>query len=410
VEAATREAGTVGRRKLALLILALATVALVPAFILITPNRGFGHPGLVGLLFAFGFCAYRADVHFKTQVAFKIDGGFALVLLAVALAGPVAGLIVFLPWEIASRLVWREHRVLTPGALANLASYGWAVLAGAEVLGLADVTALTPHAAPGLFAAGMAMAIVQLVIARLVYGTLYQGYRAGPLVRSEFPDFISVALVEVLLGTFTALLFGVVGVAAFTLLALVILTPSLVLPALARRHSVTQLDQAAAAALYATAIGDALRLSRDRRRVLGDAAYLLHHGKHAPGARWADRHDIEFAARYAGEHYDGGGGPGALTAGQIPLDSRILAVATRWAQLTAAGSQQLPHAEALLDLELAAGAELDPRVVAAAGEIFNAELPFARDNAFQPVLHRLPLPRALRRTGLPHALGNLDHA
>jgi hypothetical protein len=64
----------------------------------------------------------------------------------------------------------------------------------------------------------------------------------------------------------------------------------------------------------------------------------------------------------------------------------------------------------LLGLELAAGAELDPRVVAAAGEIFNAELPFARDNAFQPVLHRLPLPRALRRVGLPHALGNLDHA
>jgi hypothetical protein len=398
----------VGRRKLALLLLAFATVALVPAFIYVTPNRGFGHPGLVGLLFAFGFCAYRADVHFKRKVAFKIDGGFALVLAAVAVAGPLAGLIVFLPWEIASRLIWREHRVFTPGALANLASYGWAALAGAEVLKLADVTTLTAHAAPGLFAAGMVMGIVQLVIARFVYGTLYQGYRAGPLVRGEFPDFISVVLVEVLLGTITVVLFGAVGVPAFALFALVILTPSLVLPALARRHSVTQLGQAAAAALYASALGDVLRLNRDRRRVLAGAAHLLHHGKHAPGARWSDRHNIEFAARYAGEHYDGGGGPGALAARQIPLDSRILAVAVRWAQLTAEGSQRLPHSEALLGLELAAGSELDPRVVAAAGEIVNAELPFARDNAFQPVLHRLPLPRALRRVGLPYALGNLE--
>jgi hypothetical protein len=58
---------------------------------------------------------------------------------------------------------------------------------------------------------------------------------------------------------------------------------------------------------------------------------------------------------------------------------------------------------------MAAGSELDPHVVAAAGEIVNAELPFARDHAFQPVLHRLPLPRVVRRAGLPQALAGLEH-
>jgi hypothetical protein len=406
---ATQQSRTVRTRRLALLLLGLATVGLVPAFLLLAPDSGLPHPGLVALLFAFGICAYRVDVHFKTKVPLKIDGGYALALVAVAISGPLAGLIVVLPWEIASRLIWREHKVLSPGALANVASYGWSALAAAEVLKLAGATTLTPRAAAGLFTAGVAMGVVQFAVARLLYGTLYQGFRVWPLLRGEFPDLSSVLFGEVLLGTITAVLYGAIGIFAFTLFALVILLPSLVLPALASRHSVRQLDQAAATALYATALADVLRLSRDRRRVLAAAAHLLHTSTHAPGARWEDLHDVEFAAWYAGERYDGSGGPGGLEAGHIPLDSRILAVAVKWAQLTAAGSQQLAHSEALLGLELAAGSELDPRVVAAAGEIVNAELPFARDNAFQPVLHRLPLPRALRREGLPQALSGFEH-
>lgn len=406
---ATRDSRTTGTRRAALLVLALAAVALVPALTLLTPDHGLRHPALLVLLFVFGICASRVEVHMKTKGPLKLDGGYALVLIAVALSGPLAGLIVFLSWDVASRLIWREHPVFTPGALANLVSYGWSALAASEVLRLAGATTLSSHAATGLFTAGIAMGVVQFAIARVGYATLYQGFRTWPLLRTEFPDYMMVILADVLLGTITAVLFSAVGLPAFAIFALVILVPSLLLlPALARRHSVTQLDQGAAAALYATALCDVLRLSRDRRRVLAGAAYLLHHSKHSPDARWSDLHDIEFAARYAGEHYDGNGGPAALTAGHIPLESRILAVGTRWAQLTAAGSQQLSHTEALLGLELAAGSALDPYVVAAAGEIVNAELPFARDDAFQPVLHKLPLPRTLRRTGLPHALANLD--
>ncbi|HWF35439.1 MAG TPA: HD domain-containing phosphohydrolase [Solirubrobacteraceae bacterium] len=385
-------------------------MALVPAMLMTARGPHLRDPGLVALLFAFGICAYRVDVHFKTKVPLKIDGGYAMALVAVAVSGPIAGLIVVLPWDIASRFIWREHKPFTPGALANLASYGWAAIAGTEVLRLAGTMPLAPRAATALFSAGIVIGVVQFAVARFLYGTLYQGFRPWSLLRSEFPNLLSVLLVEVILGTVTAVLFGVVGIPAFAIFGVVILVPSLVLPPLARRHSITLLDRGAAAALYATALGDVLRLSRRRRRVLAGAAHLLHEGKHDPSARWGDRHSIEFAARYAGEHYDGSGEPGALAARHIPLDSRILAVAARWAELTAAGTQQLSHAEALLGLEMAAGSELDPNVVAAAGEIVNAELPFARDNAFQPVLHTLPLPRALRREGLPQALATIEHA
>jgi len=159
MEEAKQTARTVWTRRFALLLLACATAGLVPAFALLAPHPHLRHPGLLALLFAFGVCAYRADVHFKTKVSFKVDGGYALALVAVALSGPVAGLIVLLPWEVASRLIWRENPVFTVGALANIASYGWSALAATEVLRLSGATTLEPRAATGLFTAGAVAAI-----------------------------------------------------------------------------------------------------------------------------------------------------------------------------------------------------------------------------------------------------------
>ena len=132
---AKRQARTVGAQRVALLFLTVAAVALIPAFVVLAPDPHFREPGLLALLFAFGIFAYRVDVHLKTKVPLKIDGGYALALVALALSGPLAALIVLLPWEIASRVIWREHKLFSPGALANLASYGWSVLAASEVSG-----------------------------------------------------------------------------------------------------------------------------------------------------------------------------------------------------------------------------------------------------------------------------------
>ena len=58
----------------------------------------------------------------------------------------------------------------------------------------------------------------------------------------------------------------------------------------------------------------------------------------------------------------------------------------------------------MLDLSLRAGEELDPTIVKAADRVVAEEQAFVRAPEFQPRLHRLPLPRAVRRAKLPTVL------
>jgi hypothetical protein len=410
VGVSTRQGSTPARRRAALGILGAAVLALPFALRFLAPPTSLHDPLLLGALIAIAMAGHTGQVTLKTRVPVTFDGGIAAALVAVAFWGPAAGLAVYLTWDIANRLIVRAFPVFTPGALANLASYGWAVIVAASILKLQDVTVLEPRALGGLFTAGLAMTLVQFAIARLLYGTLYQGYRPGPLLRSELSSVLPVTLVSVLLGAATAVLIEPLGIGAFALLAPVVLIPSVVLPALARNRSVSRLDLPAATGLYAAALADVLRVPRRRRRVLAEAAQFLHTRSCGGRVRTDDLYEVMLAAMYAGERFDGTGGPAGLRGGMIPLECRVLAVADAWARLTAGPTQQLSHTEALLALELAAGTELDPVVVAAAGEVVHTELPWATEDAFQPMLHRLPLPRVVRREGLPHALAGSGHA
>ena len=212
------------------------------------------------------------------------------------------------------------------------------------------------------------MGIVQFAIARFVYGTLYQGFRPWSLLRSEFPDSLSVLLVEILLGTITAVIAGPVGVAAFVDLRA------------CHPHSRARPSRPGPPSFGYSARpklgGSALRHRPRRRAPLqppaparprgGDVSPTSPQARSGRALGGPARHRVRRQVRRRALRR--WRRPAALAAAHIPLDSRIVAVAIRWAQLTAAGSQQLSHAEALLGLELAAGAELDPRVVAAAGE------------------------------------------
>ena len=80
-----------------------------------------------------------------------------------------------------------------------------------------------------------------------------------------------------------------------------------------------------------------------------------------------------------------------------PVTSRIVAVADTWSALTAKGGPQLSHAEALLELENAAGTRFDPRVVEAARAVVAEERVSAEMPAPEPRLHALHLPAQLRR-------------
>jgi hypothetical protein len=85
-------------------------------------------------------------------------------------------------------------------------------------------------------------------------------------------------------------------------------------------------------------------------------------------------------------------------------------VARAWSELTAAGTVELSHSEALLDLNLRSGTQFDPQVVAAAERVIAEEQAFVRSPGFEPRLHRLPLPRPMRRTKLPTVLAHLTRA
>jgi hypothetical protein len=410
VGVSTRHGSTPARRRAALALLGLAALSLPAALAVLAPPVRWHDPLLFAALIAIALACHTGQVTLKTRVPVKIDGGYAVVLIAVAFWGPAAGLAVYLTWDVANRLIVREYGVFTPGALANLASYGWSAIAGAELLRFVGVSSLEPRALAGLFTAGVVMALVQFAIARLLYGTLYQGYRAGPLISSELSSLLPAILVDVALGALTAMLIEPLGIGAFALLAPVVLIPSVGLPALVRNRPVATLDLPAATGLYAAALADVLRLPRRRRRLLSQASRFLHTQTFNRHSRSDELYEVMLAAMYASERFDGSGGPAGLRGGMIPLECRVLAVADAWARLTARPTQQLSHTEALLALELAAGSELDPTVVAAAGEVVHTELPWATEHAFQPVLHRLPLPRAVRRETLPHALAGAGQA
>jgi hypothetical protein len=241
------------------------------------------------------------------------------------------------------------------------------------------------------------------LVARGVYGTLWQGYRLIVLVREEYMATLDTQLLVTVLAAGCAALLAPMGTSVLFLVAPTILIPQLLLPSIARSRDVSMMSQATAAQLYVRALAAHLGISRRERRAAQDAIALLLDPAHLTvGPRSA--HRAWFAAFHAAERWDGRGHPAALAGGVIPHQSRLLATATEWAKLTAAGGPRLSQREAILALELQAATKLDPALVAAAGEIVHTEAQFADLDSFQPQLDLLPLPRPVRSQLLPWAL------
>jgi response regulator RpfG family c-di-GMP phosphodiesterase len=106
-------------------------------------------------------------------------------------------------------------------------------------------------------------------------------------------------------------------------------------------------------------------------------------------------------ALHAGERWSGSGWPAGLPADAIPYGSRILAVAQAWTDLTAKGTPELTQEEAMLALSAQTDTEFDPAIVEAAIRVVADEAGFSRDPKFLPKLHRMRLPRTVRRGALP---------
>ena len=326
---------------------------------------------------------------------------------------------------LAERLL-PGRRLMRAGNLANLAASMWAALIGAGVLAAAGEQGVSFHAAPALFAAGIAMALTTQLVGPSVYGPLWCGYPAAAMLR-EFRDSFLAEALTLALAAATAALIPILGVFALAGFVVIIVVPQLAVAYAGRSRPVAELDRGEAMQLYAAAIADVVGAKRSERLILTTAAGLL---ADQEGLATADRPRVPDAAYTASddgaagppigvlheafvvgfhvtERWDGRGGPAGLCGDWTPWASRVLAVARAWSELTARDTQCLSHAEALLDLAARADTEFDPDVVSAAGRAVDQERAFVGAPSFQPRLQEMWGPWQVRRRLVPVVLAQL---
>lgn len=400
------------RQQIGVAVHACAAALLIPAYLLWAPAPQWDRPELLLVLLAIVVVAAVNDVLLTTGI--RLDATTAVALLALVIAGPVPALALSVAQLLVEGLLDRQRPLLRAGALANLAAFGWDLLAGAAVLSLIAGDPFSLAAAPTILVAGVAMAVVNYLVGPMVYGTLHLGHPAARML-AGLRDAVPAVLAMSALAAATVVLVGIGGVLALGLFAVIAVVPSLVLGAAARARPMAELDVDGATGIYAEALADVLRLGRRDRRILDHAVALLA-AEPDPHARLfktiplperrGDRDGFEVAlvAAHADERYDGAGGPAGIREELIPKLSRVLAVAHGWAALTAKGTAQLSHEEALLDLQLGSGHRFDPLVVAAAGIVVERDTRLAPVPAAQPRVHSWPGTPALRARIAPRLL------
>jgi hypothetical protein len=329
-----------------------------------------------------------------------LDAEFIAVLLALLFLGALPAACI---WLAAEAVYFVLSRRPVEAHVANLASYGWAVLTGALVLSLLG----SGYAALAL--AAVAMLCVNFAVARGIVGVILNGEPARAIVREELIRPAPATLLMIGVGVLTAFLYSHIGVLALALFTMIVMIPQYLLPVLLRPRPVRELPYQKAVALYARGIAHVLDLDRPLRLILDDASTFLNMNvfhpvqgslRHAQFEHWSG---VQETLLFYREHWDAPGGtPGALQGELIPRTSRILAVADVWARLTAAGSPELTHLQALSVLQTRAGYHFDPGVVEAMADVLKQEqLGRYGDSAYEPHLHHMPLPRLVAKLRTP---------
>jgi hypothetical protein len=380
---------------------ALAVVGLLPA-IALAPASHWDKPFLLLALAGIALISLSGMVAIKH--ATFLDAEFVAVLLALGFLGPLPAACIWLVAE-AAYFVFDRHRL--EAHLANVASYGWAVVAGAIVLSALGRDRLTGDEGVAAFAAlapaAIAMLLVNFAITRGIVAVVLDGHPIQAVVRDELIRPAPATLAMIATGIATAFLYVHVGILALVLFAAIVVIPQAALPILLKPKPVSDLPYPQAVALYARVLAQALHLDQSDRLVLEDASNHLGESVITPAELSSDSPghclNVREAVLYYRENWDAPGGiPGAVGGEMIPLASRILAVADVWSRLTAAGSPGLTHSQALGQLGSRAGLHFDPSVVAAVAQVVEAErLGLRGDTAYEPRLYRLPMPRLMGR-------------
>ena len=206
--------------------------------------------------------ADRSDVPLPAGVRF--DATIALMLLCVALAGPLPALGVYLAPVVVNALTGHE-RMLRAGNLANLASGGWQAVAAALLL--AGRRLRRRRGARGRRPGRRRRR--DPLRPRLGASARPSTARSGSASRCRemaeaLRDMAPAATVMVLLGAVTVVAYTAVGVVALALFAIVAVLPQSALTYAARTRPVAALDPLTAARRYARAMAMHLR-PRPRR-------------------------------------------------------------------------------------------------------------------------------------------------
>jgi len=388
------------RRVAALAIHGVAVAALLPAFLWLAPATHWDNSGILAALLALAVIAYFHDATLNTGIHF--DASMALALIALAIAGPLAAVLVDLFPVVVGSLLRRE-KLIREGNLANVAAYGWKAIVAALVLSLAGAQGLEPEVVPWLLLAAAAQLLVNWAVGPLVYATLWLGHPARALVRM-LADAVPAAALMLALGTATSILVPPLGMLALAIFALIAVLPQSALTFAARTHPVSRLDPLSATQRYAHALALHLGMNFHERRHLARVVALAFKRRADAGdpiayacATMRDPSRASWEAGHVCEWWNGAGGPAGLRGPVTPLTARIVAVADTWSALTARGGPQLSHAEALEELDNASGARFDPRIVLAAHGVVAEERVSATEPAPEPRLHSLRLPASVRR-------------
>ena len=374
--------------------------ALVPALLWLAPESRWDRPGLLLVLVVLAVIADFNEVPLPGGMRF--DAGLPLALITLAVLGPVPALLVdFAPIAVAALV--KDEKILRAGNLGNVAAYGWEAVAASTLLAAAGVAGLSADALPWLLLAGVVMCFVNFWVGPGVFLPLHFDYPVRALPRM-FWDTLPTALVMVGLAAFTVLLVGPIGIAALAVFALIAVLPQTLLTYAAHTRPVARLDPLTATRRYSHALALHMGIDRRERRHLARVTELAFERRADAGDPIAyarqtirDPSRASWEAGHVGEWWNGGGGPAGLRGPVTPLTSRIVAVADTWSALTAKGGPQLSHAEALMELENAAGTRFDPRVVEAARAVVAEERVSETEPAPEPRLHSLHLPAPLRR-------------
>ena len=388
------------RTRTQLVLHGAAVAALVPALVWLAPPSRWDRPGLLLVLLALAVIADFNEVPLRNGLRF--DAGLPLALITLAVLGPLPAILVdLLPIAIGGMI--RRERIIRPGNLANVAAYGWETIAATTLLAAVGVAGLGFDGLPWLLLAGLVMYAVNALVGPGLYVPLYLGHPVSALPR-VLTDPLPASLLMITLASLTTVLVGPLDVAALAIFALIAVVPQSALTFAARTRSVARLDPLTATRRYSHALALHMGLDRGERRHLARVTVLAFVRRADAGDPIAyarqtirDPSRASWEAGHVGEWWNGGGGPAGLRGAVTPVTSRIVAVADTWSALTAAGGPQLSHAEALTELENAAGTRFDPRVVQAAHAVVAEERVSATEPAPEPRLHLLRLPAPLRR-------------